>query len=120
MGRDAQVHIWVGLNINDELWAEVKEKLPKGFVDENGYVEWNDKIKLSLTGGLNVEHFTCCDEVCGLGVSVFKHDWDYGVVPFSAVDIQKKIEEVVLKVDEFLDKCGIQQRAGVWCQCDFS
>lgn len=120
MGRDAKVNVWVGLKVNDELWDEVKDKLPKGLVDEDGYIEWNEKVKLTLTGGLNVEHFTCCDEVCGFGIKVFSHDWDYGAVPFSAVDIQRKIEETILKMDAFFEKCGIQQCAGVWCQCDYS
>lgn len=120
MGRDAKVSVWVGLKVNDESWDEIKEKLPEGLVDEDGWVEWDEKVKLPLTGGLNVNHFTCCDEVCGFGVEVFSHDWDYGVVAFNASKIQEKVIETVFKVNELFDKCGIQERAGVWCQCDYS
>lgn len=107
MGMDAKFFIWAGIKIKDEDQLDnVLEILPKDCLDEDGQL--NSECEFTI--------FNCSDQVCGFGIGLFYHDWDYDVVAFDAQEILNNSEHELAKVKAVL---GDGFEYGIWCQSDF-
>lgn len=122
MGNDATVIIWVGVRNNEDCDIdEIKKRLPKALFDKEGdtpYYEGEIK-RVKKEFGCIVEVISCSEEDVGLGIVIFSHDWDYGIVPFDIISIAKKIEEEIINLRQIFDSCNMNNEIGVWCQTDW-
>lgn len=122
MGMDARVHIWVGVRGEDCKISDVAKKLPPGMLDpEDGGVPCSvEDEEIGLEGyGFLMQPIRCQEETVGLGVSVFCHDWDYGVVGFDFGSLKLEAEQAMNSLRAVFEKSGITAPIGVWCQTEF-
>lgn len=121
MGMDAEVDVWVGVSDDSDI-DYIIEQLPKDLFDEDGDPFWltDDKNRCLKKYGIVVKKFYCSEEICGFGVSVFSHDWDYGVVEFDVQGISEQIKHATEKLQKLFDDCGIEEEIKTLCQTDYS
>jgi len=119
MGMDAKVTIWVGVGEDFDI-EELQDKLPHMFDREDDeFLDDIDSSEATKHYGVEIESVYCSDEVCGAGVVIFSHDWDYGVKEFDFAEL--KFDSVVASqaLQELFDKHGVTQRVKVWVQTDY-
>lgn len=119
MGMDAKVTIWVGVGEDFDM-EELQEKLPHMFDREDD--EFTDDIDSSEAMkhyGIEIESVYCSDEVCGVGVKVFRHDWDFGPKEFDMAEITLRTIQAKEDLQKVFNKYGVTQMIKVWVQTDY-
>ena len=118
MGMDAKVDIWAGVKFEDTAeWQKFRDQLPSDFLDENGFLLEDDELE-ELTG-FKLNRFFSGDQVCGFGVSVYDHDWDYGVVKFPVDEVLSLSTKGLAFIRDLTAEFVGKQDIGVWCQTDY-
>jgi len=119
MGMDAEVHIWVGFRSEDCDLELLKDLLPKDMFDEDGYTPYGNRARGVVEKyGVLIQEFSCCEETVGLGVEVFRNDWD-DTVEFDPMKIREAIEVAKVSLNKILQDCKIIESVGTWCQTDY-
>ena len=119
MGMDAKVTIWVGVGEDFDI-EELQDKLPHMFDREDDeFTEHIDSSEANKHYGVEIESVYCSDEVCGVGVVVFSHDWDYGVKEFDFANLEVDSVIATRQLRQLFDKHGVTQMIKVWVQTDY-
>lgn len=119
MGMDAKVTIWVGVGEDVDI-EELQDKLPHMFDREDDeFTEHIDSSEAKKHYGAEIESVYCSDEVCGVGVEVFGHDWDYGVKEFDFAEVILRAIEAKQDLQKVFNQHGVTQMIKVWVQTDY-
>jgi len=121
MGADARVDIWVGLKFDDteidELFTEdVTERFHayESFdLDTGEWGQWLDNRPI-------LEAFKCSEEIAGVGVGVFGHDWDFGTKEINLQELHEKAMALLPIVKAALETLGVHEEPHVYIQTDYS
>ena len=116
---DAKVTIWVGVGEDFDI-EELQDKLPHMFERDND--EFTDDIDSSEAlkhYGLEIESVYCSDEVCGIGLEVFNHDWDFGAQEFDFAEITLRAIEAKQDLQRLCNLHNVTQMIKVWVQTDY-
>ena len=123
MGMSARATIWVGISSKDFDFRQILAQLPSDLFDEEGYDWFEDKDIARLTekyGCFVVKIFCSEDEdEVGVGVRVFRYDWDDGPVLFSMSAIEADIKKAKDRLTALLLSVGITSVPRVWIVTDF-
>lgn len=111
MGVDAVTSVWVGIKIDDGVWDDLKYDLPDGVLAEidEGDGRFDD---------LEVQTEYVAEEVVGLGVRVYYHDWDNGVDEINLHDLATDADELLPRVKALFDAWGLNMTVGVYLRSD--
>lgn len=120
MSQDAKVEIWVGVRNDEADIDDIIAKLPDDLFDQYGNPFYDDEKVKGIVDryGCYPEKFVLDDyeKGVGFGISVFHHDWDYGIAPFYVEELQEKIIRAKEDILHLFQRFGIQYDVGVWCQ----
>lgn len=139
MGMNTIMEMWVGINFESKNSTCNNDKdlllsLPEDMFDENGHSWTNNECdkrekkqgyeKCEKKYGFVPKKFYCGNKCVGVGVSVFRYEWDYGVIPFNFFEFMIKARDIEYKIRRELDKvCRFgftPDGIGVWLQTDYA
>ena len=107
MGQDATTTIWVGLKGEDVL-----EKFP---------AEVGAQITDYYTvAGLEFRPFSVSDNVVGVGVQLYHHDWDYGEDDLDLDDLVAQAKKLIERVASVFQAWGVTEKPKIYLASDFS
>ena len=109
MGRDAVVTIWVGIECD-----HIPEFMPENELT-NAYGDEMER----LTVYKNFSIIRCCDDICGAGVIIFRHDWDYGVTEINLKELHQEAQRMIYPMKQIFKEWGVDLPVKVYTQTNF-